>query len=345
MNTAFVAYADRLEACPGSEGRAAGAGAAQAAEGAQLALWTLCLGEPTERQAEAARELAGLYGAALIFAVSPAFWDEKSVSRTARGAAAALGALAFAERPDAVVLGSDLRSRALAPRLAARTGGPLVMSASGLSLAGGELIARCPTYNGGATASLSAELCGGCAVVSLAGGAFEGDTFPRKAAHIPPERTVHIGCAHPDPGADGARVEKYTAAEGLGGARRVVVCGHGMESCGGVAAAQGLADALGARLGGTRPCVIDSWLPHSELVGISGVFVKPELCVVCAASGAQAFAAGISDSGLIIGINNDGRAPLFRLCDVGIEADCAEFIPALLEELDRRGLRADKERE
>lgn len=90
-----------------------------------------------------------------------------------------------------------------------------------------------------------------------------------------------------------------------------------------------LSRALGAGIGGTRPAVLNGWLPMNHLIGLSGNKVSPEVCVVFGASGCMPFIGGISKKTVLIAINCDPHALIFQYSDMGIVADCNEVIKAL----------------
>ena len=92
-----------------------------------------------------------------------------------------------------------------------------------------------------------------------------------------------------------------------------------------------LADRLGASAGGTRPAVMNGWLPLDRLIGVSGALVHPQVCLVCGASGSAAFMAGIAQSKTIIAVNTDEKAPLAKQADAFV---CGDWT-AVLEELAR----------
>jgi electron transfer flavoprotein alpha subunit len=105
-----------------------------------------------------------------------------------------------------------------------------------------------------------------------------------------------------------------------------IVAGRGLGSRENVSDLKKLAELLGAEIGGTRPVIANGWLPRFRLVGISGVKVKPRICLVFGASGATPFIVGIENSEIIIGINDEKTALLFKSCDVGMIADCKLLI-------------------
>jgi len=101
-----------------------------------------------------------------------------------------------------------------------------------------------------------------------------------------------------------------------------------------------LAGLLGGVVGASRPLVDEGWISKDHQVGFSGNTVKPRLYIACGISGSPQHLAGMRDSGMIIAVNTDPSAPIFRYADYGVVADLYEFIPRLIEllrEARRRG--------
>jgi len=119
------------------------------------------------------------------------------------------------------------------------------------------------------------------------------------------------------------------AEGGLSGNGTIVICGMGAGSAG-CKKARALAQRLGAGFGLTRSAALNGWGPMDEIVGQSGKVLSPSVCLVLGASGARAFTAGIEDSGLVIAVNTDKDALIFRHADIGIRADAPTLIDALL---------------
>jgi electron transfer flavoprotein alpha subunit len=92
-----------------------------------------------------------------------------------------------------------------------------------------------------------------------------------------------------------------------------------------------LAEMLGGSLGGSRVAVDQGWLPFERQVGQTGKTVSPRLFVACGISGAFEFTAGMKDSKLIVAINNDVNAPIFKVSDLSLVGDLHAVIPEILE--------------
>jgi len=95
-----------------------------------------------------------------------------------------------------------------------------------------------------------------------------------------------------------------------------------------------LAGALGASVGGTRPVIDWQTLPFERQIGQTGKTVLPRLIITCGISGANEFTAGMEDARLVIAVDKDPRARIFRFADLGVVGDVHEVLPLLIERLE-----------
>lgn len=114
-------------------------------------------------------------------------------------------------------------------------------------------------------------------------------------------------------------------------AASVVVCiGRGLAKAEDLPMMQELADALGGVLGCTRPISEDfHWMPKERYIGLSGKKVSAKLYIVVGSSGQIQHIAGAQDSRVILAVNSDKNAPVFKVVDYGIIGDLYAVVPAL----------------
>jgi electron transfer flavoprotein alpha subunit len=119
----------------------------------------------------------------------------------------------------------------------------------------------------------------------------------------------------------------------LAKAEIIVAGGRGVKSAENFKLIHELAAALGGVVGATRPPVDANWISHEYQIGQTGQTVRPKIYFACGISGAIQHTIGVQAQDIIIAINNDPSAPIFKIANYGIVGDLVEVIPALIKEL------------
>ena len=113
-------------------------------------------------------------------------------------------------------------------------------------------------------------------------------------------------------------------------AETLVCVGRGLNNQKDIPVIEGLAKAMKAEIGCTRPLTHDwQWFPESREVGLSGKKCKPSLCLSVGISGQIQHTVGIRNSRIIAAVNKDKNAPIFKTADYGLVADLYDVVPRL----------------
>lgn len=252
--------------------------------------------------------------------------------------------------PKAVVAVATSAGRELLAASAADTDSGMISDAVELSVDGEQVKAVRPVYAGKLLSDASAS--GATVFVTIRGRAF-------KAPDMNADATGSISVV---PGvlaesAIAAKIDAFEAEVGsvnLSDAAIIVSGGRGLANNpkdapsgtekpevwkaqdGFATVLQPLADVLGGAIGASRAAVDAGYIPYAHQVGQTGKNVAPDLYIACAISGAIQHQAGMRTSKVIVAINKDGEAPIFKLARYGIVGDLYQVVPALTAELKKR---------
>ncbi len=116
----------------------------------------------------------------------------------------------------------------------------------------------------------------------------------------------------------------------------MIVCGGRGVGKGAFEKIYQLADAISGSVGGTRPIIDWGILPYERQIGQTGIEVCPTLLLTLGISGANEFTVGIEGSKLVIAINTDRKARIFKFADLGIIGDLHKIIPLIIEQVKRQ---------
>ena len=248
----------------------------------------------------------------------------------AEGYAQAIADRAKAGGYGAVVLAAGAQGKDLAPRVAAKLGVPLAADVTDVVVEGGALVVTRPVYAG--KALLRVKLTATPALVSLRPNVFtpveraKAGAAETAAVSVPAGRVV-------------VKEIKAAPAGALDVAEAAIVIsgGRGLKEPANFKVLEELAAAFGgkAAVGASRAVVDAGWRSHADQVGQTGKTVSPTLYIAVGISGAIQHLAGMRTSKVIVAINKDKDAPIFKVADYGIVGDLFDVIPQLTAEIKR----------
>lgn len=264
------------------------------------------------------------YGADRVVAVE----DEKLKQYTSDGFAQALLAVIDSEDPEGIILGHTAQGKDLAPKLAAKLDAGLVSDVINVEESGGNIVFERPIYSG--KAFEKKIITDGIIFATIRpnniapldkDGSRSGDVST-VSAEITDLRTIIKDV-----------VRKATEGVDLSEAKVVVAGGRGVKSEDGFEPLKELANVLGGAVGASRGACDAEYCDYSLQIGQTGKVVTPDLYIACGISGAIQHLAGMSNSKVIVAINKDPEANIFKVADYGIVGDLFEVVPMLTEEL------------
>ena len=240
--------------------------------------------------------------------------------------AALLGQVVREAQPAVVLIGATFRGRELGPALAVELETGCIADCTALEFEDGQLLATRPIYAG--------KLLSKCVI-------------PERRPQIFTTRVRAFPKPEPDPARSGqvapvepvlaegdipSKVTGFLATEGgvsLADAGIIVSGGRGVGGPEGFEPVRELAKVLKAAMGASRAAVDAGWIAYEYQVGQTGKTVSPDLYVAAGISGAIQHQAGMRTSKVIVAINKDPEAPIFKLAHYGIVGDLFKVLPAL----------------
>lgn len=243
-----------------------------------------------------------------------------------------VSALISKEKPSVFLFGATPHGRELAPRVAARLQLGLTADCTGLDIdEKGHLIQTRPAFGGNIMASIISPYTRPQMATVRPNVFSPGEPGSRKGQIEDFEVTLSSAAIRTKLVA----VEELADEEEIGieDADIIVAAGRGFQKKENLALVQALADALGGVTAGSRALVELDLIPHTKQVGQSGLTVGPQLYIAVGISGAIQHLVGMSSAKIVIAINKDPDAPIFKVADLGIVGDAIEILPLLIKEL------------
>jgi len=237
--------------------------------------------------------------------------------------------IAKAENADILMFSANSTGLELAPRVAARLGAGYVADVTKMEYNNDDLIITKPVYAG--KALISNKILKAIKVVSLRPNVFTAIKSDSPISTSTKEFNAEISTN--DANVKVIEVKRNEGKLDVSEAEIIVSGGRGLKAPENYNLIENLASVLGGAVGASRAVVDAGWRPHSEQVGQTGKTVSPTLYVAAAISGAVQHLAGMSTSKVILAINKDKDAPIFKVADYGIVGDVFEILPKLTEKI------------
>ncbi|GAB4325098.1 MAG: electron transfer flavoprotein subunit alpha/FixB family protein [Candidatus Zixiibacteriota bacterium] len=229
------------------------------------------------------------------------------------------------DNPDVLIGSATFYGKALFPRVAAMLDTGIVADASGVKADGGAITATKATYGGKAFIEYTFD-DKKPAIVTLRPKSVEEAKEGGGGGDVETRGLDGVG------GAKANVTESVVAAAGevnLNEADIIVSGGRGLKAAENYKMVEELAKVLGAASGASRAIVDAGWVPYAKQVGQTGKTVNPKLYIACGISGAIQHLVGMQSSRVIVAINKDPDAPIFKVASYGIVGDVFEYLPAI----------------
>ncbi|VEI08160.1 electron transfer flavoprotein subunit alpha/FixB family protein [Kurthia zopfii] len=247
---------------------------------------------------------------------------------TADGYNQALLAVVEQESPDAIVIGHTALGKDLSPKVASRLQTGLISDVTAIEGGGDGVQFVRPIYSGKAFERVESESTPLFVTVRpnniapLEQQAGKSGSAESLSVDITNLRTIVENV-----------IRKAADGVDLSEAKVVVSGGRGVKSAEGFAPLKELADLLGGAVGASRGACDADYCDYSLQIGQTGKVLTPDLYIAAGISGAIQHLAGMSNSKVIVAINKDPEANIFKVADYGIVGDLFEVVPLLIEEV------------
>lgn len=237
-------------------------------------------------------------------------------------------------KPEIILIGATPTGRDFAPRVAKRLNAGLTADCTGLSIdpETGNLLQTRPTFGGNIMATIRTPNSRP-QMATVRPGIFKAPIKINKRAKI---RKIEYDYREKDAVTKIVKIiDRKKTKVNLEDAEIIVSGGRGVGSKEGFKIIEELAGVLNGEVGGSRVTVELDWIDKERQVGQTGKTISPKLYIACGISGAIQHIVGMQGSDIIVAINKDLNAPIFKVAHYGIVGDLHKVIPALIEEIKR----------
>lgn len=242
----------------------------------------------------------------------------------------AVSSLARELKPEILLIGATVLGRSLAPRISCLLNTGLTADCTGLEIdsISGLLIQTRPAFGGNLMASIV------CPAHRPQMATVRPHVFP-----IPEKDDIRTGkVTIVDAGADTKEITIHLLEHlknpsdtlNIQDAEIIIAVGKGIGSIENIQRVELLASKIGGVVAATRAVVDSGWLTYPRQVGQTGKTISPKLYIALGISGAIQHTVGVANVDCLIAVNTDPMAPIFKIADHGVVADCNEIVQNLL---------------
>jgi electron transfer flavoprotein alpha subunit len=276
---------------------------------------------------DAAKQV-GSFGADVAYIVESPVLDKYRTAPYVK----AIAALSREHSPSAILVPGDIQGRDLSGALAAELETGLAPDCVDLDIdtQSGLISFIRPTFGGNILATVQ------CPEARPQMGAIRPKAFPvpdQDSSRSAREVVAEVELSEDDVPTKVTGFTEEKGAVNLADADVIVSGGRGMVAPENFEKLQQLAEVIGGAVGASRAAVDAGWIEYPHQVGQTGKTVKPRLYIACGISGAIQHVAGMRTSDVIVAINKDPGAPIFKIASLGVVGDALEIVPMLTEKL------------
>lgn len=232
--------------------------------------------------------------------------------------------------PGLILMSDTLLSQDIAPRIAFRLDGTIVTDCIDIQFVDGSFLYSKQVYSGNVTAVFSSDAKTQIAIIRSR--VYE-TAKPKETFHcriIPlevdkdlPESRIEIM----------ERIMEDEKETKLSSADMIVSGGRGVGGSDGFQLLRELAMVLKGGIAASRPPCDLGWVPPKLQVGLTGEVVAPSVYFAVGISGSTQHVAGMANSKIVVAVNNDPGAGIFKIADYGVLGNYEEVLPSLISEI------------